>query len=811
MRRRIASPHFVRAALVVATALSLWMTSARLRVSTDLATLVPGSADAGALARWMHAFGAVDPALLLVRGDRPDDVARVADAVAEALRRASSVSRVIDRVPSPPAAPDPTLAWAYAGTDARLRLAETVTPQGMRARLAETRSLLLAPGAVAGAEAWLARDPLRLMQVPWSARVELASDVAGEPGGPFVADAGRARLVIAQPRGSPFESEKARAFMDDADRAIAASRVPGVTVEVAGGHAVAAATEQMLRHDLEASGTLSLLLASAAFVLTFRRVRALLAVIPPLVVGTLWTTGLAALWPAGVSGIAIAFMAVVVGVGVDTGVHVYAALLAARREGFAPARAAAEARARTARPTLIAATVAALAFASLAVSGLGAMQQLGLLCGAGELLTAVAIVLVTPEIGALLERGPPPPPLDSGWARALDRLVGTRARAAVALAVCLLPVVVVVAVGWPKPAEALVAVRPRGLAPLEAGEHVEALFRRASAGPALGEGQGRARPQWVVLTADRDAETARLRADRVADALEALRRDGVIEGYDALATFAPSAATERARLAERDALDLPARRATLADALRSAGFDLTVCAPALDAFARPSESISDAPAGDAADWLLSRHLARDGAGALVATYVRPAGDLSRDATARAAIARVDPASQITGFDAIDRALHEALSRDLLLVGGLALAVVAVGMRLALRSAWPAVIALGTLVCEMGIVGLAMRALGVHWHVYDALVLPVLFGVTIDESMFLLHAAQEATISESLRSQGPLVAATSLTTAAGFAALVVCRFDGLRDLGEVGAFGVLAGLVAALVVVPAAVRLAGRRV
>jgi predicted RND superfamily exporter protein len=166
---------------------------------------------------------------------------------------------------------------------------------------------------------------------------------------------------------------------------------------------------------------------------------------------------------------------------------------------------------------------------------------------------------------------------------------------------------------------------------------------------------------------------------------------------------------------------------------------------------------------------------------------------------------------ITGFDAIDRALRAALSRDLLLVGGLAFAVVALGTRLALRRVWPAVVAMATLVCEMGAVGLAMRLLGIHWHVYDALVLPVLFGVTIDESMFLLHAAEASTLSDALRSQGPLVAATSLTTAAGFAALAACRFDGLRDLGEVGCVGVLAGLVAALLVVPAALRLVAGRV
>ena len=103
----------------------------------------------------------------------------------------------------------------------------------------------------------------------------------------------------------------------------------------------------MLRRDLEVSGTLSLVLASLAFVVTFRRARALVAVLPPLVLGTLWTTGIAALLPAGLSAVAIAFAAVVVGVGVDTGVHVYAALLDARRAGLAPAEAAASSRATT--------------------------------------------------------------------------------------------------------------------------------------------------------------------------------------------------------------------------------------------------------------------------------------------------------------------------------------------------------------------------------------------------------------------------------------------------------------------------------
>jgi predicted exporter len=281
----------------------------------------------------------------------------------------------------------------------------------------------------------------------------------------------------------------------------------------------------------------------------------------------------------------------------------------------------------------------------------------------------------------------------------------------------------------------------------------------------------------------------------------------VIDGFDALATFAPSLTTRRARLAARDALALPSRRAALESALASGGFDLDACAPALEAFAHPSSDfVAAAPAADAAlSWLSGRHVAHDDRGALVATYVRPAGNPGADTRARAAILAADPSAVITGFEAIDRALHDILARDLLVVGGVALTLVAVAMRLALRSARHAFVALATLACEMAAIGVAMRLLAVRWHVYDALVLPVLFGVTIDESMFLLHAARGRTMHEALAVQGPLVAATALTTAAGFFALVGCRFDGLRDLGTVGTLGVLAGLVAALVVVPAALR------
>ncbi len=59
---------------------------------------------------------------------------------------------------------DPMLAFRYADEPARARLARALTPEGMRARLRETRALLLAPGSSELAEL-VESDPLRLTQL----------------------------------------------------------------------------------------------------------------------------------------------------------------------------------------------------------------------------------------------------------------------------------------------------------------------------------------------------------------------------------------------------------------------------------------------------------------------------------------------------------------------------------------------------------------------------------------------------------------------------------------------------------------------
>ncbi|XXY53981.1 MMPL family transporter [Sorangium sp. So ce269] len=789
----------VALALAALTLAAFAAVTLRLQLEPNVASLLPERGDAAALRRYVRGFGGGDLGVVMVKGDDPDENAAVAAEIARALSARPTVQRAADRIEVARAL-DPWLAFRHADARVRERLAAALTPEGMRERLAETRAMLLAPGGGAAAEV-IAADPLRLSQLVFES-ADIGSGVRTQADGAFATDDGKVHLVLVQPAGQALRGADARAFVADANAVLGAARAahPKVALGLTGGHAIAAGTEEMLTRDLAVSGSLSMLLASAVFALLFRRLRALAAVMPPLVLGTVWTAGLATALPGGLSAIAVAFMSVVVGVGVDTGVHVYAALLEARREGLDPEAAGRAARARTSRAVLVAATTAAAAFGALALSDINALRQLGLLCAAGEVLTAIAIVVVTPAVGAWLERGTPPPEAPARWPEGLYRLTRTRGRALAVAALAALPVAAVALGAAPPLAEAIVAIRPAELEPLKVQQAIFDAF-------------GGRRGQWVVLLADGEQERARARADRIAERLAAMKAD--VEAVDALTALAPAASTQAARFAARDALDLPGKADELARALRDTGFAPERFSAVLDGMRAPPRqevALSDLERGPASI-LLSRYLGAEGGDALVALYVRPreAGSVER---IERAIREEDPRAMLTGYTRLEASLRETLAHDMPRIALVAGALVLLALSASLRSARDIALAALVVASEISLVLLLIRALGIPLHAYDALVIPVLLGITVDEGMFLLHRARDleaagggdAVIRETLRHEGPAIAATALTTAAGFSALAFCRFDGLRDLGRVGALGSAVGLVVALLVVPAGLRL-----
>lgn len=791
-------------ALALITLLALLALSFRFRLAPNVESLLPEHGESASLQRYVRGFGGGDLAVIMVRSPDPEESALVASIVAKELSQKPSVRVAADRIDASRSL-DPMLAFRHADARAREKLAQTLTPEGMRARLAETRAMLLAPGSGAAAEV-IAEDPLRLAQIVFEGS-DIGAGVRTQADGAFASDDGRMHLVLAAPKGQALRGKDAKAFVDDAESVLEPLRRshPQMDLGITGGHAIAAATEVMLTADLSISGTLAMVLASAVFALIFRRSRALLAVMPPLVLGTVWTAGFASLLPGGLSAIAVAFMSVVVGVGVDTGVHVYAALLAARRDGFSPEQSARIARKKTMRAVLVAASAAAFAFGSLALSDIKAVRQLGLLCAAGELFTAVAIILLTPAIGARLERGTPPAARPSRWTKAIFWLTQTRLRAACIVLIALLPILIIASGHGPELSEAIVAIRPQKLQPLVVQKQIFEAF---------GGKQG----QWVVLVADSTRDKARARSDRIAEVLASMKEE--VEAVDALCALAPAPDTQKARFAQRDALNLPAKADLLEQSLKETGFAPSRFEHALSGMRNPSSQMLelDEIQKGAASILVSRYLGEDQGEQLVALYVRPSdakGSIERVAQA---IQNTDPQAMLTGYSRLESSLRQNLRRDIPRIGIAALILVFLALSASLRSARDIIIALLVVTSEIAAVLLLIKLFQIPLHAYDALVIPVLLGITVDEAMFLLHRAREmpkgqdnlnALIADTLRLEGPPIAATALTTAAGFFALVFCDFDGLRDLGMVGALGSSVGLIMALLVVPSGLRLLSR--
>jgi hypothetical protein len=256
---------------------------------------------------------------------------------------------------------------------------------------------------------------------------------------------------------------------------------------------------------------------------------------------------------------------------------------------------------------------------------------------------------------------------------------------------------------------------------------------------------------------------------------------------------------------------MPAKADALHAALEATGFSTEPFEATLAAMRAPSHDIValDALRDDERALMLSRYLGHDQQPVIV-SYVLPVP--GHEARVEAAIRGADPDAAITGYGRLEQTLRDSLRADMPRIGGVAALLVLLALGLSLRRLRDVVLAALVVIAEIALVLWLVAVFGVPLHAYDALVLPVLLGITVDEAMFLLYRARDVddAVRETLRQEGPPIATTALTTAAGFAGLLICDFDGLRHLGAVGALGSLAGLVVALLIVPAGMRLVRAR-
>ena len=117
-------------------------------------------------------------------------------------------------------------------------------------------------------------------------------------------------------------------------------------------------------------------------------------------------------------------------------------------------------------------------------------------------------------------------------------------------------------------------------------------------------------------------------------------------------------------------------------------------------------------------------------------------------------------------------------------------------KLALASVIPLTVGLAVMMGIMTLVGLDLNFMNI-------IILPILLGFGVSHGLYLLHRFLEGTSPMvALRSVGAAVASSTLTTAAGFAALLVAEHKGLQTMGMVACIGLITTLVVSFTVLAA---------
>jgi predicted RND superfamily exporter protein len=222
----------------------------------------------------------------------------------------------------------------------------------------------------------------------------------------LVSESGVARMIV-RPRGSAHDLPFAEQFMARVDERLATVQAnhPGVRIVWKGGayrHNVE--DYQAIVEDIVTTTTASLVLVLVIIALAFRTPRALAVIFAPLMLSNLWTVGIAGATVGGLNTFTSFVNAVLIGLGVEFGVHLYSRIRECLESGDSVEDAIVRAWDLVGGACTSAAFTSSAGFAALLAAHFAGFRQLGWLLSLGLLLTLVAEILLMPVLVVWLER-----------------------------------------------------------------------------------------------------------------------------------------------------------------------------------------------------------------------------------------------------------------------------------------------------------------------------------------------------------------------------------------------------------------------
>ncbi len=656
----------------------------------------------------------------------------------------------------------------------------------------------------------------------------------------------RFRLVMAHCRqpdlGEPACNETMRSFADFKKRTVAAwpaSNGPQPKILCTGRTAYVAEMASKLKSDIFSTVNSSILLVALTFFVGFRRWRPLRAMIEALIVTCVLAIGCGAMLFGSLNMITVGLCAILVGLGVDFAMVLYAFYVAEQERGVPHEQAIAGALRAHGSGIWFGAITTAAAFLCLLWSGSPGYQQLGVLIACGILIAAMSmmtlfwfflgirlvptmrtVLLAIITIAAISGVYWVAKNIDSLWSpTSLNSIITGIGLALLTMLIAhylcrIVPKMPAIARSHPwrilgpgililtgLSAAALVGksiafdLNPRSLEPLN-----------SNAGYALRTIMGRLNPDRIepvlaVIKADSQEALSESWAKAEAAWMQLAKNDGLFTSVSTPAGLATSPARMTANAAKLgNAVDLAATRTAFDAALKANDFPPAQFAAA----ATILDALSAAVKGEinVVDWrrnlpetsawwfLIDSSLSRTSP--LGIAHLKPAKVPATEAdvaTLRNALAVPGVEVGLSGWSFTLTELAAWSGRKMYQLTALMLSLNICLLTILLRSWKPVVITMSGLLLAIGAMFTTLKWLGLSLNLFNILAFPLVLGVGVDYGIYIALATRSAHAKDELATLMKPLLLSGLTTCVGFASLGWAENPALRGLGLLCGIGV----------------------
>ncbi len=587
------------------------------------------------------------------------------------------------------------------------------------------------------------------------------------------------RMVV-RPTGSAHDLPFARTFMAKVTATIADADPEAHKVSIpwiGGAYRHNVEDYEGIVRDIGRITAASFVMVLVIIAAAFRTPRAVAVIFLPLLLANVWTLGIAGATVGSLNTFTSFVNAVLIGLGVEFGVHLFARYRELREAGHEVEDALIRAWDLVGSACTSAAFTSGAGFAALLAAHFAGFRQLGWLLSLGLLFCLLAELLCMPLLIAWLDHAPTPVPAHRARNRLRRRPASYRLAPMALLVIGSFTVVFGLFIRQIDFEYDLSELRRSGLAYQDLSDSEKALARESYAPLVVSY------PTAEAL----DAAYARL-SPRIQD-----RRFPEIATALSIRTVIPADQDARIALlreisalgADPNAVFLPAQVRANLDRIQKTR---------LDPF-----TPADLPAA-------LQHVLGANNG-LHRLLLLPSGnmwDMREAAKLAQAVERELPGEEVAGEYLTLGVLYEVMQRDAPIIGAIAFGLVGLFTFLDLRRFRLTAGAIAVLLAGVAWWGALLVGAGIKLSIVNFVGIPIVLGIGIDVMIHMIHRLRQegpGRIQKALETTGWASALGTFTTIVAFAALSLASSQGLRSLGLLVLLGELAVTIAGFVLIP----------